>query len=191
MKIKNVSAKNVSTDDIKNLDGTNVVINAGQEVTLFDEDIEKSPDIKAYMTDGTLVKIDDSEPETGTPVEDITDPIREWIIGCDTQIIFPDTTPSGVKEGMDVEIQVCAADELNKNVDIFNNVQKVTVTLANVSATAPTIDGGAGPVEVTFFEGKATVTIAATGAGDVTLSLSLPTPNTGLTVTSTATVTLT
>jgi len=64
MKIKNVSTSNVIISDIK-INGAGLSLAPDVEVLIFDEDAEKSPNLKQFIADGVITKTGDEEPTTG------------------------------------------------------------------------------------------------------------------------------
>lgn len=64
MKIKNISTSNVIITDMISK-GQSLIIYPNQEMTLFDEDTEKSSVLKQYITDGVIQKVGEEEPGTG------------------------------------------------------------------------------------------------------------------------------
>jgi len=125
MKIKNISNERVVIDDF-GLEGlNNVILNPGEEVVIFDEDAEKSEQLKKLIDAGKLEKSGDEEPSVGP--KDVTQKIIDWIISNDVAIRF-------VKEGTEwddgqgkfvttndsisIQLKVCDGDG---TIDTFNS----------------------------------------------------------------------
>ncbi len=197
MKVKNTSLETVVLQDIYDaqtrLQG--ITLQAGVEVTLYDEDCEKSVSLKTFMDNGKVIWISDEEPTTG--VADLADKIIDWILSADSIIQFLPTT-GGAVHGTPVAIYAKVTN-LDGVVDTFNNVATVVVTISSGSATGKKIqyklaDGtwstlGAGPVTVPVINGVFSVKVDGTSSGDINLALSAG--NTSLTKSSTCAVTLT
>lgn len=112
--------------------------------------------------------------------------LHDYIMTKRSVVEFNDETVSGVKEGTNVIVEVVDAHAGSR---IYcDNETHVTVTITGGSATGKKIDGVAGPTVYTMVDGKVTIAVSATGAGNVTLGLSASDPS--LTQTSTCTVTL-
>lgn len=70
MKIKNVSTSNIIIPEIKDAQGSGLLLSPGAEVEIYDEDAERSSTLATYLTQGLITKTGTSEPLDGTGVGD-------------------------------------------------------------------------------------------------------------------------
>jgi hypothetical protein len=198
MKIQNVSTTEVEVADLQDpRDRTQYLRMVPNDIViLLDEDAAKSTALVALINAGKIVKIGDDEPGDGGPTQDRTRDLEAWVLSTDTQVQFA-TSSSGMitssysgTHGTPVPISLWVTNGIGIK-DLINSLSTVQVSVTGGTASGKTINGGAGPVTVTFAKGAASASINATSAGTVTLGLSSPThPSVTLTVTATATVTL-
>jgi hypothetical protein len=157
--------------------GKDLVLRPNIEYVLYDEDIEKNSTLVNLIKDATVLKISDEEPlEAATGIDaDVSagiDKLITWVQSSDVAIQFTDPINGGVENtysgAVGVPVVVGLAVTNGSGVtDTFNSVATVVVTV-----DAGTINGGAGPVTVTFVNGVITVSINRINAGDVGISLS-------------------
>ncbi len=132
-------------------------------------------------------------PKTGRKENDeVLDALKK--IGEDraaaaSQVVFPDAAiaaPAG-DLSIDVDLEIQDADDvLNQFGE--NTARRTQVDITGGTAAGPTVDGVNPDVTNTFLDGKAKVTVAATGTGTVILGLT-DVDSHGLTVTDTVVVT--
>lgn len=106
-----------------------------------------------------------------------------------TQVVYPAAAvaPDAGELSVDVELEIQDAnDVLNQFGE--NTARRTQVNITGGTAAGPTVDGLNPDVTLTFVDGKAKVTVAATGTGTVILGLT-DVDSHGLTVTDAVTVT--
>lgn len=202
MRVKNMSNGTVIIDDIVDTQSglKGITLQSGVEILLYDEDTEKSSQLKAFLTSGVLANIGDEEPAEGAG--DMDDKLIAWVKAGDVYIQFSPSTsgdnPYSGDVGTPVEIPIAVTNGVG-TIDTFNSEATVEVTIDGGStATDPVIqyrktDGswsvmGAGPVTIPFVNGVGRIKVNCTGAGDILLTLGGG--NTSLDRTDTATVTM-
>ena len=201
MKIKNTTTGQIQMTDMPGQQTSGLIIQGGEEIFVFNEDAEKSLQLKSFIDGGQITVLDQAaEPTTGTSIGDAEGELRIWVLMNDVsaQFVAGDdglngpTVPNNYTgaSGTPVTVPIWITDGDGTR-DIINSESTVQVAISGGSAPSKTINGGVGPVTVTFVKGAASVEVDAGGAGDVQLVLSSPThPTVTLNVADTAVVAL-
>ena len=178
LRVKNISTLRIVVSEVKRQENV-IEPNETQSFMETDEVVKSYAEgtLKDQIDAGNLEIVADAERA------DI-DKLIAQISSANAKIIF-EGDKAGALAGEDVEISSVDANDV---VNTFDSVSEVTVTITGGTATTPTIDGGAGPVDVTVVDGVISVEIAAAGAGTVILGLSAGPA--GIDVSDTITVTL-
>lgn len=201
MRIKNNTTGKILIADLPGQQSSGLIVQAKEEVTIFNEDAEKSLQLKSFIDGGQISVLNATdEPTSGTSIGDPEADLRTWVLMNDVSAQFVGgddglngpTVPNNYSgtPGTPVTVPLWVTDG-DGTLDIINSQSTVQVAIVGGTASNPTIDGGVGPVTLTFVKGAASVKVDAGGAGTVLLALSSPThPTVTLNVADTGIVTL-
>ena len=178
MIVKNITSSNLTVSDMVSPDNAAVrlILSPNVEVTLFNEDVEKSNILLSYIGDNLVEVVDrETEPTTGTSVGEQTKEMVNWALCNDVlvQFIKDDgtlaTNDPEIYSGtpnVDKAIRLVVTDG-DGTKDLLNSVSTVLVSASGET----TVNGQASSATVTFTNGLATVNINSSG-GAISLTLS-------------------
>ena len=177
MIVKNVTSTNLTVSDMVSPDNASVrlILAPNVEVTLFNEDVEKSNILLSYIEDNLVEVVDrETEPTTGTPVGEQTNEIVDWALCNDTLVQFikddgtlatsdPEVYSTGINTTKNIRMVVTDGDGTK---DLLNSISTVLV-----SASGGTVNGGSSAT-VTFTNGLVTIGVFCSEPAPVNLTLS-------------------